>query len=197
MAGKVYLLALCLLFSSCGSVRIFQEKVPEPIKKKDIHKDTEKQGAYYLAVNAKDENKDVANALSRSLGTPSKIEKKPENIIQSLFSFSSEYEQRISKLNSKLDTLQGKDIEGTGLNIMPFTSILGIVLIGILIILFPSAITILFFILKRTRKAFSNVVTGVEEFTKSHPVEAKDLQDVLDKKLDKVEKVLKSKYTNG
>jgi|13_taG_2_1085334.scaffolds.fasta_scaffold11229_2 hypothetical protein len=197
MAKNVYLLVICLLFSSCGSVRVFQEKVPEPIKKKDIHKDTEKQGAYYLAVNTDNENKDVANALSRSLGIPKKIEEKPNNITEKLFAYTSEYQDGLSKLNTKLDTLQGKEIDGTGLNIMPFTSILGIVLIGLLFILFPSAITILFFILKRTRKAFSNVVTGVEEFTKSHPVQAKDLQDVLDKKMDKVEKVLKEKYTNG
>ena len=183
-----------LLFTSCGSVRVFEDKVPEPIKKNEIHKDAEKQGAYYLAVNAKDENKDVANALSRSIGTPSKIEDNPKTIVESLFSFTSNYESKISNLNQELETLQGKDIEGTGFNLMPFTSTLGFVLICILLVLFPSAITILFFILKRTRNAFSNIVKGVQEFTKNNPGNAKDLNEVLEKKMDRVEKALKTKY---
>lgn len=189
-----YILFYLIFLTSCGSVRVFEDKVPEPIRKNQIHLDKEKQGAYYLAVNAKDENKDVANALSRSIGTPSKIEDNPKTIIESLFSFTSNYEGKISNLNQELETLQGKDIEGTGFNLMPFTSILGIVVIGVILILFPSVITILFFILKRTRTAFGNMVQGVKEFTANNPNEAKNLDIILEKKMDRQEKILKTKY---
>jgi hypothetical protein len=191
---KLLIITFVFFLTSCGSVRIFEDRVPDPIRKNQIHLDKEKQGAYYLAVNAKNENKDVANALSRSIGTPSKIEDNPKTIVESLFSFTSNYEGKISNLNQELETLQGKDIEGTGFNIMPYTSTLGIVVICILLVLFPSAITILFFILKRTRNAFSNIVKGVQEFTKNNPGNAKDLNEVLEKKMDRVEKALKTKY---
>ena len=191
---KLLIITFLFFLTSCESVRIFEDRVPEPIRKNQIHLDKEKQGAYYLAVNAKNENKDVANALSRSIGTPSKIEDNPKTIVESLFSFTSNYEGKISNLNQELETLQGKDIEGTGFNIMPYTSTLGIVVICILLVLFPSAITILFFILKRTRNAFSNIVKGVQEFTKNNPGNAKDLNEVLEKKMDRVEKALKTKY---
>ena len=183
-----------LLLVSCGSMRILKEKVPEPIKKDFHHKDAEKKSAFILATNAKDENKNLANALSRSLGTPSNLQEDSQDLVKDLFSHTNKYEAKISGLNVELENLQGKDIEGTGFNLMPFTSILGIVAIIALIILFPSAITVLFFLLKRTRSAFGNVVKGVQEFTDKNPTSAKDLNDLLDKKMDRVEKDLKMKY---
>ena len=72
---------MLLLLTSCGSVRIFEDKVPEPIKKNQIHKETEKQGAFYLALNAKDTNKQLANALSRSLGTPKNKQENADKIL--------------------------------------------------------------------------------------------------------------------
>lgn len=183
-----------LLFTSCGSVRVFEDKVPEPIKKNEIHKDAEKQGAYILAADAKNENKNIANALSRSLGTPSKIETDKDKVTLDLLALTSAYEARINGLNTKLESIQGKDIQGTGFNLLPSFSILGIVAIGALLILFPSAITILFFILKRTRSAFANVVKGVQEFSQKNPEQSEDLNSILEKKMDRQEKVLKTKF---
>ena len=56
---KILIIIFLFFFTSCGIVRVFEDKVPEPIKKNLVHKDTEKQSAYYLSVNAKDENKDA------------------------------------------------------------------------------------------------------------------------------------------
>lgn len=192
--NQALILLSCLVLCSCGSMRIFKEKVPEPIKKNYHHKDAEKKSAYLLAANAKDENKNLANALSRSLGTPSNLEGDPRDLADNLFAHTSKYEANINGLNIELENLKGKDIEGTGFNLMPLTSMLGIVAIIALVILFPSAITILFFLLKRTRSAFSNVVKGVQEFTDQNPSSAKDLNELLEKKMDRVEKDLKMKY---
>lgn len=188
------LVLLTLLFGSCSNLRVLEEKVPAPIEKKRDHLDEEKKGAYYLAENTKDENLLVANALSRSLGNPSTIEDKPQEIAEKLFAFSSNHENQIFSLNNKLRELNGKEIQGTGFSLMPYFSGFGLVAIIALFILFPSLATILFFILKRTRSALSNVVSGVAEFTKSEPEKAKDLNDLLEKKLDRVEKNLKYKF---
>lgn len=193
-----YLIFTSLLFlTSCGSYRIFQDKVPEPVKKNEIHLNNEKQGAFYLAKNTQDNNKNVADALSRSLGLPEIIEEDFDKITKDLITSSSNYENRIYGLNTKLENLKGKELEGTGFNVFPITSILGIILLVVVCILFPSAVTILFFILKRTRLALANVVSGVKEFTQNNPEESKGLDEILEKKLDRAEKKLKWKYENG
>ena len=194
---KYLILPLCFALTSCGSFRLFQDKVPEPVKKNLNHLDYEKQGAFYLAKNLEDDNKDVANALSRSLGIPSNEEKDSSRITENLITSSSNYQSRINGLNTKLENLKGKEIEDTGFNFFPISSILGIIAIVVICILFPSAVTVLFFVLKRTRLALANVVSGVKEFTEKHPEESKDLDEILEKKLDRAEKKIKWKYENG
>lgn len=194
MLLKITFIFFILLFSSCGSLRVFEEKVPDPIKKNIKHIDEEKKGAYYLAMHTKDFNRMVADALSRSLGNPSSIEEDPNQLANNLFSYSSDYGARFLSLNNQLEHLQGKDISGTGFNLAPFISGFGIVGILALFILFPSLATILFFILKRTRNAMANVVSGIKEFSESSPDKAKDLNDLLDKKLDRVEKKMKWRF---
>ena len=191
-----YLLPLLLLFSSCTSLRVFQDKVPEPIKKTEIHKNEERKSAYYLALNTTEENQLVANALSRSLGTPSNVEKDANVLSETLFEETSAYEKSLFGLNNKLEKFQGKEIEDTGFNIMPLFSGLGIVVIIVLLVLFPSLVTVLFFILRRTRSALGNIVNGIKEFSENDPTHARDLNELLDKKLDRVEKNLKFKLEN-
>ena len=193
---KYLTLSSLLLFSSCGTYRVFQDKVPEPIKKNIYHLENEKQGAYYLAVNSTNENQLVADALSRSLGIPKFVENDSEILAENLFQEASSYENSLNELNTKLDKLQGKEIEDTGLNVMPWFSSLGIIVIVLLLVFFPSLITVLFFVLKRTRSALGNIVNGIKEFTESDPGNAKDLHELLEKKLDRVEKNLKFKMEN-
>ena len=196
MWGKCIVVSLCLVFTSCGSLRVFQEEVPSPIKKTEIHKNEERKGAYYLALNTTEENQLVANALSRSLGTPTEVENNAEIISETLFKQTSTHEQNLYGLNTKLDKLQGKQIKDTGLNVMPWFSGLGFIVVIVLLVLFPSLITVLFFVLKRTRSALGNIVTGIKEFSESDPSNAKDLHELLEKKLDRVEKNLKFKMEN-
>ena len=193
-----YLLPILLLLGSCTSMRVFQEKVPEPIQKTDSHINEEKRGAYYLAINTTHENKVVADALSRSLGTPTTIKENPNEIAETLFAETSAYENGMDALNTKLENYQGKEIEGTGWNIMPLFSGVGIILIVVLLVLFPSLITLLFFVLKRTRGALGNIVTGIKEFSDNDPNKAKDLNELLERKLDRAEKKLKYRMeSNG
>jgi len=190
---KLFLLIPILVLSSCSSLQFFEKKVPDPIKKTKDHLDNEKNGAYYLAVNTSNQNQSVANALSRSLGTPKTIEDNPELIKKNLLDNCQEYESNIYGLNKELINFQGKDIKGSGFNLFPFVSSFGLIVIVALLILFPSLASVLFFILRRTKKAFENVVKGVQEFSKDDPEASKKLQDLLEKKLDRTEKILKGK----
>ena len=195
---RIAFLMCCLLFTSCGTTRVFQEKVPSPVYKTQTHKEEEKQSAYYLAVNTSSETKLVADALSRSLGSPSKIQNDPNQIAENLNTEVNAFAKRQNQLNNKLENLQGKEIENTGWNIMPLFSGLGFVVIIVLLVLFPSLITLLFFFLKRTRSALGNIVTGIKEYSDKDPIKAKDLNDLLERKLDRVEKQLKYKMeSNG
>ena len=45
------LLVMCLLLSSSCSLRLFQDKVPQPIEKTNNHIEAEKEATYYLANN--------------------------------------------------------------------------------------------------------------------------------------------------
>jgi Sec-independent protein translocase protein TatA len=190
---KLFLLIPILVLSSCSSFQVFEKKVPDPIKKTKDHLDNEKNGAYYLAINSNNQNKALANVLSRSIGTPKTIEDNPELIKKNLLDNCQEYESNIYGLNKELINFQGKDIKGSGFNLFPFISSFGIIVIVALLILFPSLASVLFFILRRTKKAFENVVKGVQEFSKDDPEASKKLQDLLEKKLDRTEKILKGK----
>ena len=190
---KLILISFILVLSSCSSFQVLEKKVPKPINKKQIHLDHERRGAYYLAINADNKNKGLENALSRSLGTPSTIENNPELIKKNLLDNCQEYEANIYGLNKELINFQGKDIKGSGFNLFPFVSSFGVIVIIALLILFPSLASVLFFILRRTKGAFENVVKGVQEFSKDDPEASKKLQDLLDKKLDRTEKILKGK----
>jgi hypothetical protein len=193
---KLFLLIPILVLSSCSSFQVFEKKVPDPIKKTKDHLDNEKNGAYYLAINSNNQNKALANVLSRSIGTPKTIEENPELIKKNLLENCQQYESNIYGLNKELINFQGKDIKGSGFNLFPFVSSFGIIVIVALLILFPSLASVLFFILRRTRSAMQNIVTGIKEFSEHDPDKAKNLNELLNKKLDRVEKNLKFKMEN-
>jgi hypothetical protein len=191
---KAILISLCILISSCGSMNILEKKVPDPVRKSNQHKEIEKQASYYLASNTQNENQLVANALSRSIGTPKKKETNPNTIESNLFYQNSEYENKRIKLNDELETFAGKKIEGTGINLFPFFSGFGVIALIAVLVLFPSATTILFFVLRRTKTAMANVVEGIQEFSRDDPDHAKKLDELLEKKLDRREKQQLKKF---
>lgn len=190
----VTLVALFLV-SSCSSFQLFEKQVPDPVRKSIKHQEYEKQGAYFLARNTEDKNELVANALSRSIGTPKKKEEDADTIESKLFEVNSDFENRRVILNQELESFSGKKIEGTGMNVFPFFSSFGIIAVVALLVLFPGTITILFFILRRTRSAMANIVDGIEQFSKDDPEHCKHLDDLLEKRLDRREKqCLKKKF---
>ena len=191
---KVILISLCILISSCGSMNILEKKVPDPVRKSNQHKEIEKQASLFLATNTKNENQLVANALSRSIGTPKKKETNPNTIESNLFYQNSEYENKRNELNEELELFSGKKIEGTGINLFPFFSSFGVIALIAVLVLFPSATTILFFVLRRTRTAMANVVEGIQEFSRDDPDHAKKLDELLEKKLDRREKQQLKKF---
>jgi hypothetical protein len=189
------ILILCLLMmTSCGTFRVGEEKVPDPVRKTKQHKEVEKQSAYYLATHTKDENKVVAEVLSRSIGTPKQKEEKANVLESELFRHIANFENENVQLNDKLEEFNGMSIAGTGYNLFPFFSGFGIVAIVALLILFPSATTILFFILRRTRTAMANVVEGIQEFSRDDPEHSKRLDELLERKLDRREKQQLKKF---
>ena len=191
---RTVMFACCLLISSCGTMNILEKKVPDPVRKTNQHKEYEKQASYYLASNTQNENQLVANALSRSIGTPKKKETNPNTIESNLFYQNSNYENRRSELNDELELFSGKKIEGTGINLFPFFSSFGVIALIAVLVLFPSATTILFFVLRRTKTAMANVVEGIQEFSRDDPDHAKKLDELLEKKLDRREKQQLKKF---
>ena len=68
-------LVICLLLSSSCRLRVFQDKVPQPIEKNNKHIEAEKEASYYLANNIQTplKAKELAKVLSYSIGVPSNI----------------------------------------------------------------------------------------------------------------------------
>jgi hypothetical protein len=194
MGIRIILLCLSIiLFSGC-SLRVFKDKVPEPNRKSQEHRENEREGAFYLAENVElPTHKFLAEALSRSLGLPMDREKKSAEIAESLGTEITRHESRARQLNEELTKHQGHDIEGTGFNILPAISSVSFIGFIILLILFPSAITVFFFLLKRSRLAFSNLVKGVSKFSDKEPEAGIKLNEILERELDRKEKLMAKK----
>ena len=182
------IILVSLLLVGCGTFRVGEEKVPDPVRKTNQHKEVEKQSAYYLATHTKDENKVVADVLSRSIGAPKQKEEKANVLESELFRHIANFENENVQLNDKLEQYSGKSIAGTGISLLPFFSGFGVISVIALLVLFPGLATVLFFILRRTKTAMANVIEGIQEFSKDDPVHCKKLDDLLEKKLDRREK---------
>jgi hypothetical protein len=191
---KTVLIFLFLFSSSC-SLRVFKDKVPEPNNKTRDHKESEREGAYYLAEKVTEpSSRKVAQSLSNSLGIPSDTQKKSEEIASSLKAHSRNYEERGRELNEELSQYSGKRIEGTGLNIMPAITSISFIGFIVLLVLFPSVISVFFFLLRRSKLAFGNLVKGIGKFSQSEPEAGTKLNDILEKELDRKEKLLAKKF---
>ena len=101
-------LVICLLLSSSCSLRLFQDKVPQPIEKTNKHKEAEKEATYYLANNIQSplEAKEIAGILSYSLGVPSNTDNTNIQIKNKLTSSISELNKDRLELNKNLKSFQ-------------------------------------------------------------------------------------------
>ena len=191
---KALLVISLLLFSSC-SLRVFQDKVPQPIEKTNKHKEAEKEATYYLANNIQSplEAKELAKVLSYSLGVPSDTDNDNRVIKNKLTQSISELNKDRLELNKNLKKNAGLKIEGTGFDIMPYMSVTSIVLIIALCVFCPAIISVAFFIIKRLKGALTAMVSAIEDYKKDEPEKAQKLKQALATNLDQSHKRLVSK----
>lgn len=169
-------LTLLLVLPGCSSSfgRFFQAKVPTPIVKQEPQLEAERRSADLIArtVETPPELKPVAIALSQSLGTPKNPIKAevPSDIpqasivaVKDLHDNQLALQKQIFDLNKQLIKYQGKEIEGTGLNLLGPGIITLLIILAILGIMFPPIATLLLFAYRRLKTAASLVVQGVEE----------------------------------
>jgi len=176
-------------------MRVFQDKVPDPVEKNYQHQESEREASYYLANNIQSpsEAKQIAGILSSSLGVPYNINNNSEQIKNKLTSNISEFNKRNFELNSNLKKNAGLEIEGTGFDIMPYMSLTTIILIVALCVFCPAIISVAFFIIKRLKGALKAMVSAVEDYKKDEPEHAPKLKQALASNLDQSHKVLVSK----
>lgn len=169
-------LAFVLLFglSGCTALRVFQTKVPEPVVKAPVQVEAERQAADLIAkkIETPVELKPVAVSLSSSLGLPKvpvidtptfNLPAAATHASADLASGIQQNQRQLDALNRKLTTLQGKDIEGTGISVLGPTTLLVVAAIVTLGIIFPPAFTFLFFAYRRLRQTTKLVVDQIDE----------------------------------
>jgi hypothetical protein len=187
-----WLLILFIILSAGCSLRVFQDKVPPPVEKQNRHIDEERKSAYWLAQNVDEPKpaKGIAENLSSSLGYPSEIEADGEVVEISLSKLLSTHQAEQDALKKKLTELDGAEIEGTGFNLLPAMSGLGIVGIIALCIFCPALITVGVFVIKRLKSCLSTIVKAIDEHTFIEPASAKLLKEKLSREMDKSHKKL-------
>ena len=188
-------LVICLLLSSSCSLRVFQDKVPQPIEKTNKHKEAEKEATYYLANNIQTplKAKELAKVLSYSIGVPSNTDNTNIQIKNKLTSSIAELNKDRLELNKSLKKNAGLEIEGTGFDMMPYMSVTSIVLIIALCVFCPALISVAFFIIKRLRGALKAMVSAIEDYKKYEPEKAQKLKQALATNLDQAHKKIVSK----
>ena len=201
-----YLLLLIALSSAGCSlvpVRVFKDKVPEPVVKGEKQIEAERQAADLLArvIFEPAELKPVAVSLSASLGAPVKpipyvapvdLPKAVEVAGKALHAGQVEIQAKRDKLNEQLAENAGKPIEGTGFSIAGPSAILLVVGFIALLIICPSSIGIFMWAYKRVKGTAKTIVTSLEEaandpeLAESVKVIKEDLSRKMDKKNKKV-----------
>lgn len=175
--------------------RVFQAKVPEPVKKNEVQVETDRRAADLIArkIEKPVELKPVAVGLSESLGKPERMIEGPkaaETSVEELRFSVVKTQEMVKKQNELLTKFAGREIEGTGLNL--FGPGMGVVVIGLVVlgVMCPPAATAIFFLLRRTGSALKQTVASIEQFSKEEPVAAERLKDLQSKAMDKAHKEL-------
>ena len=194
-----WLLILIFVFASSCSLKVFPDKVPQPVEKHHQHLDEERKSAYWLAHNIDEPKpaKSIAENLSTSLGYPSEIEADGEIVESALRAHLSAHQAEQDALKKKLTELGGAEIEGTGFNLLPAMSGLGIISIIALCIFCPALITVFVFIFKRLKGCLSTIVKAIDEHTFTEPASAKLLKEKLSREMDKSHKKLVEGIRHG
>ena len=196
---KVFpVLLVCLFVGSC-SLKVFQEKVPKPLKKSEQHKEKERQGIYWLADNVEKPEgaKSLAVVLSSSVGLPRNFESNASTIKKGLAHAIGEHQKKHDEQQEKLSEFSGKKIEGTGINILPALSSVGFVALIALCIFCPALITVGAFLFRRMSGALKAIVRTIDEHSFTEPQEASALKQKLSANMDKAHKKLIEALRHG
>lgn len=172
-------LSLCLvLLTGCSLGRVFQTKVPEPVSKSPQQTEAERSAADLIArkLETPVELKPVATNLSASLGAPKysladvsnfNIGSASAHANQNLLDGMLRMQRQLDALNKKLTTLQGKDIEGTGISLLGpgmATIVIGLIVLGVV---FPPAFTLMGIAYRRLKQTSSIIVDQIDEAAKA------------------------------
>jgi hypothetical protein len=189
-----FLLALSL--AGCFSApqwRVAQAKVPEPIVKSEKQIEAERQAADLIArkIETPVELKPVAQELSSSLGEPIKDSPKaPDVALAGLREGQLRQQAQITQLNQRLLKFQGKEIEGTGINLFAPATSLGVVGLIAACIFVPGFLTFVLFFIRRLFATIRVLVSKIQDFESVEPDAAAKLKDSLSRGMDEAHKAI-------
>lgn len=210
---RVALLSTVLLLGGCLSTpqwRVAQAKVPEPIVKTTKQTEAERQGAVYLAKTLREvdafiqqyhpntpiakktqEATQVADLLSASLGQPRvPLKDTPQagaDTIAALQAGLRDAQRQLEVLNGRLAKYQGKEIEGTGVNLFAPVSGLGFVGLIAACIFIPGFLAFLLLVVRRLYATIRFLVAKIQEF---HPAEDAPIKQALGRAMDSTHKAI-------
>lgn len=174
MVTRLLCILAVLLFAACGSsTRLFQSKVPEPVRKPAAQLEGERQAADLLAKGIEKPQSlvPVAEGLSNSLGkpqkplpsdTPAQVDTSALKVVASMEANLVKMQKQLDVLNLKLTQFQGKPIEGTGFDFAGPGMMVVIVGLIVLAVACPPVMTLMFFAFRRLKAAASIVVNEME-----------------------------------
>lgn len=165
--------------------RVFQAKVPPPVVKGLAQTEFERRAAELLAARLEQPValQPVARQLSASLGAPQKPITEPDTgkaagiAVAELRLGQAQMQAQLATLNRRLATYQGKEIEGTGLNLAGPAGLLGIAGVVALGIFVPGFLTFLLFVIRRLRATIQQMAQAREEHRIAFPKAAKELDE--------------------
>ena len=196
---KVLILVTPLALSGCFSVpqwRVAQAKVPTPVVKTEKQTEAERQAADYIArtIETPIALKPVAQELSSSLGEPkAPIKEGPkaaDQAVAALHRGQLDQQAQIDRLNRLLAKHQGKEIEGTGVNLFAPTTGLGFIGLIAACIFVPGFLTFVLFVIRRAYGTLRVLVTKIREFEIAEPEAAAKLTESLGRGMDRSHKLL-------
>lgn len=175
--AAVLFFALALAWPACSPPRIFQATVPPPILKPEAQVESERVAADLIArkIEAPVELKPVAVSLASSLGAPVKslVDVKIFDLPAAAHTADADLragmvamQKELRDVNIRLAKLQGKPIEGTGLNLLGPSTVLivgGLIALGVA---FPPAFTVMAFLYRRMRATAGHIVTAIDDVGK-------------------------------
>lgn len=197
---RIIFIILAMSLTGCKTPqwRIFQAKVPDPIVKQDVQIEAERAAADLVAriITAPAEAIPVAQKLSESLGVPESpiVQTKPtkarDEALEGLREGMQQQQQDLSDLNERLAKYDGKKIEGTGVNMFGFAVSLPVLGLIALAIFCPSAIGVMWWIIKKTKGALVATIKGVQDFKDDNPTAVESLNSALASTQDAAHKSL-------